>query len=170
VTKCARRFDPVVAWRLESQGFAGCTENNIQSSNPLNADHPMNIISKLSGLVAALALATGAFAQTPAPAAAAPAATAPAAATGDPVKGREKTQMCEGCHEIPGWRTAFPEVYRVPKIAGQHEAYIASALKQYRSGERQHPSMRGIATPLSDEDIANLAAYYSRGITRTASK
>ena len=120
----------------------------------------MNIISKLSGLAAALALATGAFAQTP----------APAAAAGDPVKGREKTQMCEGCHEIPGWRTAFPEVYRVPKIAGQHEAYIASALKQYRSGERQHPSMRGIATPLSDEDIANLAAYYSRGITRTASK
>ena len=114
---------------------------------------------------------TGALAQTPAPAAAtAPAAAAPAASAGDPVKGREKTQMCEGCHEIPGWRTAFPEVYRVPKIAGQHEAYIASALKQYRSGERQHPSMRGIATPLSDEDIANLAAYYARGITRTASK
>ena len=131
----------------------------------------MKTISKLGALAAALALVTGALAQTPAPAAAtAPAAAAPAASAGDPVKGREKTQMCEGCHEIPGWRTAFPEVYRVPKIAGQHEAYIASALKQYRSGERQHPSMRGIATPLSDEDIANLAAYYSRGITRTASK
>jgi cytochrome c553 len=130
----------------------------------------MNDIAKLCG-AAAFALASAALAQTPAPAAApAAAAAAPAASAGDPVKGREKTQMCEGCHEIPGWRTAFPEVYRVPKIAGQHEAYLAAALKQYRAGERQHPSMRGIATPLSDEDIANLAAYYARGITRTASK
>jgi cytochrome c553 len=112
---------------------------------------------------AALALCVPAFAQTPAPAAStAPAASAaPAAGAGDPVKGREKTQMCEGCHEIPGWRTAFPEVYHVPKIAGQHEAYLVAALKQYRSGERSHPSMRG---------IANLAAYYARGVTQTASK
>jgi len=123
---------------------------------------------------AALALCVPAFAQTPAPAAstaAAPAANAaPAAGAGDPVKGREKTQMCEGCHEIPGWRTAFPEVYHVPKIAGQHEAYLVAALKQYRSGERSHPSMRGIAMPLSDDDIANLAAFYARGTTHTASK
>ena len=130
----------------------------------------MTTISKLSGLAAALALATAALAQAPAPAPDAPAA-APAAAAGDPVKGREKTQMCEGCHEIPGWRTAFPEVYHVPKIAGQNEAYIVAALKAYRSGDRSHPSMRGITAPLSDEDIANLAAYYSRGLpTRTASQ
>jgi len=108
----------------------------------------------------ALVLCASALAQT----------AAPAAGAGDPAKGREKTQMCEGCHEIPGWRTAFPEVYHVPKIAGQHEAYLVAALKAYRSGERGHPSMRGIATPLSDEDIANLAAYYARGVTRTASK
>jgi len=113
----------------------------------------------LCGCLAALALAGSALAQTPA-----------AAPAGDPAKGREKTQMCEGCHEIAGWRTAFPEVYRVPKLVGQHEAYLAAALKQYRSGDRSHPSMRGIATPLSDEDIANLAAYYARGVTRTASK
>jgi cytochrome c553 len=120
----------------------------------------MTLLKLLSGLsCAALALATAAGAQTPAP--------SPA---GDPAKGREKTQMCEGCHEIPGWRTAFPEVYSVPKIAGQHEAYLAAALKAYRSGERNHPSMRGIATPLSDADIANLAAYYARGPTRTAAK
>ena len=105
------------------------------------------------------ALAATASAQTPVP--------APA---GDPAKGREKTQMCEGCHEIPGWRTAFPEVYQVPKIAGQHEAYMVAALKAYRSGERSHPSMRGIAASLSDADIANLAAYYAHGLTRTASK
>lgn len=121
---------------------------------------PMNPRKLVLGLAAALALAGAAGAQTPA-----------AAPAGDPVKGREKTQTCEGCHGITGWRTAFPEVYRVPKLGGQHEAYLVSALKQYRSGERTHPSMRGIATPLSDEDIANLAAYYARGQqTTTASK
>jgi cytochrome c553 len=54
-----------------------------------------------------------------------PRSAAPPRPQAIPCKGREKTQMCEGCHEIPGWRTAFPEVYHVPKIAGQHEAYIA---------------------------------------------
>jgi cytochrome c553 len=130
---------------------------------------PMIPILRSTAIAAALALNTPVVAQNaPAPAAPAQAAAAPA---GDPVKGREKTQMCEGCHEIPGWRTAFPEVYHVPKIAGQNEPYIVAALKAYRSGERSHPSMRGITAPLSDDDIANLAAYYARGIdTRTASK
>ena len=117
--------------------------------------HPMFF----AAAACAIALATTANAQT----------TAPAPA-GDPAKGREKTQMCEGCHEIPGWRTAFPEVYQVPKIVGQHEAYMVAALKAYRSGERSHPSMRGIAASLSDADIADLAAYYAQGRTRTASK
>ena len=102
---------------------------------------------------------------------AAAAGQAPAPA-GDPVKGHETTRMCEGCHGIEGWRTAFPEVYRVPKLGGQHAAYIAQALREYRSGERSHPSMRAIAGSLSDADIANLAAYYAQGGpgTRTASK
>jgi cytochrome c553 len=104
-----------------------------------------------------------ALAQTPAQ----PAASAPA---GDPVKGREKTRMCEGCHGIEGWRTAFPEVYRVPKLGGQHEAYIAAALKEYKSGARSHPSMRAIAGGLTDDDIANLAAYYAQGGVKTASQ
>jgi cytochrome c553 len=111
-----------------------------------------------------LTLAAAAAAQTPAPAPAA----APSA--GDAAKGRERTQMCEGCHGIEGWRTAFPEVYRVPRLGGQHEAYLVSALKQYKSGERSHPSMRAIAGSLSDADIANLAAYYAAGSVRTASK
>ncbi|HSV17764.1 MAG TPA: cytochrome c [Casimicrobiaceae bacterium] len=127
---------------------------------------PMTSTYLMSMLAAACLLCTSALAQAPAATPGTPAATA----GGDPAKGREKTQMCEGCHEIPGWRTAFPEVYHVPKIAGQHEAYIVAALKAYRSGERSHPSMRGIATPLSDQDIANLAAYYARGLTQTASK
>ncbi|HKU85607.1 MAG TPA: c-type cytochrome [Casimicrobiaceae bacterium] len=109
-----------------------------------------------------------AFAQTPAqPAAAQPAAAGPA---GDPVKGREKTRMCEGCHGIEGWRTAYPEVYRVPKLGGQHAAYLAAALKEYKSGARSHPSMRAIAGGLTDDDIANLAAYYAQGGMKTASQ
>ena len=67
---------------------------------------------------------------------------------GDPVAGRAKTQMCAGCHGIEGWRTAFPEVYPVPRIAGQHESYLVKALNAYRNGDRQHPSMRAIAATL----------------------
>lgn len=98
------------------------------------------------------------------------AAAQTAGPAGDPAKGRDKTRMCEGCHGIEGWRTAFPEVYRVPKLGGQHEAYIVKALHEYRSGDRSHPSMRAIAGSLSDADIADLAAYYSKGGLRTASK
>src|SRR5437868_6884004 len=73
---------------------------------------------------------------------------------------RHKTAMCIGCHGIPGYRTAFPEVYHVPKIAGQQPAYIIAALKAYKSGARSHPSMRGVAASLTDEDMQALAAYY----------
>ena len=68
--------------------------------------------------------------------------------------------MCIGCHGIPGYKTAFPDVYHVPKIAGQQPGYIINALKAYKSGERSHPSMRGIAASLSDEDMKKLADYY----------
>src|SRR5229473_803798 len=74
---------------------------------------------------------------------------------------RHKTAMCIGCHGIPGYKTAFPEVYHVPKIAGQQPAYLISALKAYKSGERSHPSMRGIAARLSDQDMEDLAAWFS---------
>jgi cytochrome c553 len=73
---------------------------------------------------------------------------------------RNKTAMCIGCHGIPGYKTAFPEVYHVPKIAGQQPGYIINALKAYKAGERSHPSMRGIAASLTDKDMADLAAYY----------
>jgi len=98
------------------------------------------------------------------------AAEASAQAAGDPAKGREKNQMCAGCHGIEGWRTAFPEVYNVPRIGGQHPAYLVKALQEYKSGERNHPSMRAIAATLSDEDMANLAAYYGQAPTKTAGK
>ncbi|HEX8957439.1 MAG TPA: cytochrome c, partial [Burkholderiaceae bacterium] len=55
----------------------------------------------------------------------------------------------------------FPEVFPVPKIGGQSAKYIESALNAYKKGDRKNPSMVGIARGLSDQDIANIAAYYS---------
>jgi cytochrome c553 len=92
------------------------------------------------------------------------------ALSGNPVAGETKNQMCGGCHGIPGWRTAYPEVYGVPKIGGQHPAYIVKALQEYKSGERSHPSMRAIAASLSDQDMADLAAYYGGTEPSTAGK
>jgi cytochrome c553 len=74
--------------------------------------------------------------------------------------GKGNLSMCIGCHGIPGYRTAYPEVYPVPKLGGQTPAYLLNALKAYRSGERNHPSMRGIAASLSDKEMEELAAYY----------
>jgi len=102
--------------------------------------------------------------------AAMPAAAQTAAPAGDPQKGSQKVQMCQGCHGILGWRTAYPEVYRVPKIAGQHPAYIIAALKEYRAGQRSHPSMDAITASLSDQDMADIAAYYSQAPLQTAVK
>lgn len=87
---------------------------------------------------------------------------------GDPVAGREKNAMCEGCHGIPGWRTAYPVAYSVPKLGGQHADYIVAALKEYKSGERSFPTMRAIATSLSDQDMEDLAAYYASSYTGPA--
>lgn len=74
-----------------------------------------------------------------------------------------KANQCIGCHQIPGYRSVFPRVYPVPRIIGQRAVYLEYALKQYRSGERHHPSMNAVAAQLSDADIAELAAYYERG-------
>lgn len=85
----------------------------------------------------------------------------PVQAAGDPKAGQLKTSMCAGCHGIPGWRTAYPSVYSVPKLGGQHADYIVAALKAYKTGERDHPSMKGIAGSLSEQDMEDLAAYYA---------
>jgi cytochrome c553 len=68
---------------------------------------------------------------------------------------------CQGCHGIPGYRTAFPKVYSVPKLGGQENAYLVKALQAYRSGVRKHATMRSIAAPLTDQQIAAIAAYYA---------
>ena len=73
---------------------------------------------------------------------------------------KQKTSMCIGCHGIPEYKASFQSVYRVPKIAGQSAKYIENALNAYKKGERSHPTMRGIAGSLTDQDIADLAAYY----------
>lgn len=80
---------------------------------------------------------------------------------GDATAGEKKNAMCIGCHGILGYHASFPEVHRVPKISGQNAKYIASALTAYKTGDRKHPTMRGIAETLSAQDIADLAAYYS---------
>jgi cytochrome c553 len=82
------------------------------------------------------------------------------AATGDPEAAKKKTVMCAGCHGIPGYKSTFPDVYPVPRLGGQHPAYIVKALEGYKSGERSHPTMRGIAAGLSEQDMADLGAYY----------
>ena len=85
----------------------------------------------------------------------------PSWADGDPARGRARAQMCEGCHGIVDYRTAYPEVYPVPKIRGQQAGYIVKTLQDYKTGARKHPTMRGIAATLSDQDMADLAAYYA---------
>ena len=75
--------------------------------------------------------------------------------------GEKKAAMCIGCHGIPGYQASFPEIYKVPMIAGQNAAYIVSALTQYRKGDRKHPTMRAIAASLGEQDMADLAAFYS---------
>jgi cytochrome c553 len=80
----------------------------------------------------------------------------------DAQRGSTKVQMCIGCHGIVGYQADFPQVYKVPKIAGQDAKYIASALTAYRAGDRKFPTMRSIASALTDQDIADIAAYYAK--------
>ena len=80
----------------------------------------------------------------------------------DAAAGEKKAAMCIGCHGIVGYQASFPEVHKVPMIAGQGAKYIVSALTAYKKGERKHPTMRGIAGSLSDTDMADLAAYYEK--------
>jgi len=114
-----------------------------------------SIISTLASIALALAAAFPAIA---------------ADAPGKADAGRQKASMCFGCHNIPGYKTAFPQVYSVPKLDGQHAAYIVSALKSYKSGDRSHPTMRGIAASLTDQDMADLAAFYANDPAKTAAR
>jgi len=81
---------------------------------------------------------------------------------GDAAKGEAKTAMCIGCHSIQGYQATFPEVYKVPMISGQSSKFVVAALSAYKKGERKHPTMRAIAASLSEQDMADLAAYYEK--------
>ena len=86
---------------------------------------------------------------------------APAAQAQDAKAGEKKVAMCIGCHGIPGYQASFPEIHKVPMIAGQNAKYIvALARAAYKKGDRKHPTMRSIAASLSDQDMADVAAFY----------
>jgi len=80
-----------------------------------------------------------------------------AAQAGDATAGKARSAVCAGCHGPDG----NSKVPMYPKIAGQHEAYLVGAMKQYKSGARGDATMKAMAAPLSDADIANLAAYFA---------
>ena len=90
------------------------------------------------------------------------------AADNNKVTIENRIAQCQGCHGIPDWKTAFPELYRVPKLGGQKPAYIVSALKAYKSGERDFATMRAIAADLSDADMEAVAKYYGAEAATTA--
>jgi cytochrome c553 len=81
---------------------------------------------------------------------------------GDVKAAEGKVAMCIGCHGIPGYQASFPEIHKVPMISGQSAKYLANALVAYQKGERKHPTMRGIAGSLTEQDIADLSAYYAQ--------
>ena len=118
------------------------------------------LVSILSGWMLSSTLALAAE-----PAAEGVAPEAPVAAVevivGNATVGKQKAFMCKGCHNKTGYKTAYPTVYQVPRLGGQHAEYIVSALGQYKSGERTFATMQAMASNLTDQDIADIAAYYS---------
>jgi cytochrome c553 len=78
----------------------------------------------------------------------------------DAKAGEKKAAMCIGCHGIPGYQSSFPEIHRVPMISGQNAKYIVASLVAYKKGDRKHPTMRAIAAGMSEQEMADLAAFY----------
>jgi len=87
------------------------------------------------------------------------AAEAPAPA-GNAAHGARLAYTCFGCHGIPDYRNAYPD-YHVPRIGGQHAAYLVAALTEYRDGARHHPTMSGQASSFDDQAIRDLAAFFA---------
>jgi len=102
---------------------------------------------KLAACAAALCLAAALLTQA-------------ANAAGDPEVGEKLAYTCLGCHGIDGYRNAYPS-YRVPKLGGQTQEYLAIALIGYRDGSRPHPTMQAQAQSLSEQDIQDVAAYFA---------
>lgn len=83
-----------------------------------------------------------------------------AAKAADVARGEQLSQTCLGCHGAPGLRNPGP-VYAIPMVGGQHASYIVSALKAYKNKERGHGTMQAQAASLSDQDMADIAAFFS---------
>ena len=77
---------------------------------------------------------------------------------GDAKQGKELAYTCNGCHAIPNYKNVYP-TYSVPKLHGQRPQYLVAALKAYTSGERSHGTMHSQAASMSDQDMADVAAY-----------
>ncbi len=88
---------------------------------------------------------------------------ASAADVGDIAAGKEKSIICQACHGVDGNGIGDPQY---PLLAGQYRDYLAKALHDYKSGERDNAIMAGFASTLSDQDILNLAAYFSSQTTK----
>ena len=78
---------------------------------------------------------------------------------GDAERGRKLAYTCMGCHGIENYKNAYPK-YSVPKLGGQSAIYISAALAEYEAGARWHPTMKGLASTLSAQDRADLAAWF----------
>lgn len=85
-------------------------------------------------------------------------------------EGEKKAAMCIGCHGIPGYQASFPEVHKVPMIGGQSAKYLTAALNEYQKGDRKHPTMKAIAGSLTEQDVADLSAFYEKQNVAAAEK
>jgi cytochrome c553 len=77
---------------------------------------------------------------------------------GDAQRGQALAYTCNGCHAIPNYKNVYP-TYSVPKLHGQRPQYLVAALKAYKSGERSHGTMHSQAASMSEQDMADVAAY-----------
>ncbi len=89
----------------------------------------------------------------------------PALSAGDAAAGKLKAEACLGCHGIPGHDNVYP-TYKVPMVGGQHAEYIVAALKAYKSGQRDHKTMRWQAGSLTEKDMADIAAYFAGTVSK----
>ena len=80
-------------------------------------------------------------------------------AGGNAAQGKIKAETCLGCHGVPSYTNVYP-TYHVPRLGGQHADYIVAALKGYKVGERSHGTMEAQAAGMSEEDMADIGAYF----------
>jgi cytochrome c553 len=90
---------------------------------------------------------------------------ATASAAGNAASGKILAYTCLGCHGIANYKNVYP-TYSVPKLVGQHPAYLVAALKGYRAQERSHATMHAQAATLSDQDMEDIAVYLAGALLK----